>query len=113
MERDLKVYLEDIIESAKLIENYLDGVSDFDFGKDIGTQDKVIRRLEVIGEAVKNLPDFFREKHKSIPWRQIAGMRDVLTHEYFDVKVRRIWKVAKEDLPKLKNAVVSILQEMD
>lgn len=112
MERDLKVYLDDIVESVVLIESYLKGISESNFDGDVGVQDKVIRRLEVIGEAVKNLPDDFRKSYPDIPWRQIAGMRDVLTHEYFNVKVRRIWKTAKEDLPKLKTAVISILDKM-
>jgi uncharacterized protein with HEPN domain len=109
MKRDARVYLEDILESIVLIEEYVKGVSESDFNTDTGTQDKVVRRLEVIGEAVKNLPQEFREKHPDTPWKQIAGMRDMLTHEYFNVKIRRVWKVVEKDLPKLKTEAKSIL----
>jgi len=70
-----------------------------------------LRRLEIIGEAVKNIPDDFRAKYPDIPWRQIAGMRDILIHAYFGVELRRVWKVVKEDLPELKLKILKILDE--
>ena len=72
----------------------------------------MLRRLEIIGEAVKNIPDDFRAKYPDIPWRQIAGMRDVLIHAYFGVNLRRVWKVIKEDLPEIKLKILKILDEI-
>ncbi len=69
-----------------------------------------MRRLEIIGEAVKNVPEDFRTKYPDIPWRQIAGMRDVLIHAYFGVNLRRVWKVIKEEIPELKLKILKILE---
>lgn len=105
MKRGEDVYLQDIIESAALIEEYIRDVSKETFVQDIGIQDKVIRRLEVIGEAVKHIPEETRSEHPDIPWREIAGMRDILTHEYFGLELPRIWKTAVEDVPALRERV--------
>ncbi len=83
-----------------------------EFYEDSIVQDAVLRRLEIIGEAVKNVPDDFRAKYPDVPWRQIAGMRDVLIHAYFGVNLRRVWKVVKEDLPGLKLKILKILEEI-
>ena len=72
-------------------------------------QDGVIRQLEIIGEAVKNLPDSFREKHPHIPWQDIAGTRDKLIHHYFGVSLDEVWLMVQRDVPVLKAAVVEIL----
>lgn len=71
-----------------------------------------MRRLEIIGEAVRNLPENFREKYPSIPWRQITGTRDKLIHEYFGVDIGLTWQVVKSDLPKLKRQILALLKEM-
>lgn len=71
-----------------------------------------MRRLEIIGGAVKNIPEDFRTKYPDIPWRQIVGMRDVLIHAYFGVNLRRVWKVIKEDIPELKLKILKILKEL-
>ena len=90
MKKDIRVFIQDILESIKLIEDYAKGVSEEDFlDKDNNLQmkDAIIRRLEIIGEAVKNIPDGFKRKYPNIPWKQISGMRDILIHEYFGVKL--------------------------
>lgn len=83
------------MDSILLVEKYAKGVSQAEFSKNRALQDAIIRRLEIIGEAVKNLPDSFRTKNPEIPWKKIAGMRDVLIHEYFDVDLILTWKVGE------------------
>ena len=85
MKKNPKIFLEYIQESILLIEEYAIGLSQADFLKKRSLQDAIIRRLEIMREAVKNLPMSFRSKHTQIPWKQIAGMRDILIHEYFEV----------------------------
>jgi uncharacterized protein with HEPN domain len=92
---------------------YMAGLrSDDDFYNNTQLQDAVLRRLEIIGEAAKNVPEEFRKQYPDIPWKQIAGMRDVLIHEYFGVKLRRALKAAKEDIIDLKTKILKIKQDL-
>jgi uncharacterized protein with HEPN domain len=111
MRKDPKIYLTHIMQSIVLIEKYLDGVSLETFLNSEEKQDLVSRRLEIIGEAVKQLPDDFRKEHPGIPWRDIGDMRNVLIHVYFDLDYTIIWKTATELVPKLKEQIEEILQK--
>ena len=104
------VYLQDILERIKHIQKFLDGVSEDEFYENVEKQDAVLRRLEIIGEAVKHLPEEIRENHPDIPWRQIAGMRDIIIHEYFGVTLEMIWIVATVDILDLKTKMDEIIK---
>lgn len=85
MKRDPQVFILHILESIQLIEDYARDIILHEFQRNRAIQDAIIRRLEIIGEAVKNLGGPFKAKHSEIPWKSMAGMRDILIHEYFDV----------------------------
>ena len=112
MSRDYKVYLEDIIESTRKINSYISGFASMDeLARDSKTFDAVVRNLEVIGEATKNVPYSVREKHPDIEWKSIAGLRDILIHAYFSVDLEIIWDILKNKLPALELKVEAILSD--
>jgi uncharacterized protein with HEPN domain len=92
VKKDPEVFVAHILDSIKLIELYSKNTAETKFRKKTEVQDAIIRRLEIIGEAVKNLTPAFKAKYPDIPWKQIAGMRDILIHEYFDVDLSLTWK---------------------
>ncbi len=109
MKRDIGLYIDDILESIQKIEKYTQDLTEEQFSRNTQTQDAVLRRLAIIGEAVKNLPADLKEKHKQIPWKQIAGARDIFVHEYFGVGIERVWEAIHQNLPELKTLVEKLL----
>ena len=105
MIKDPAIFLAHILESIEKIENYLAEISEEEFMSDYEKQDAVVRRLEVIGEAVKNLPDATKIQFTEIEWNKIIAMRNLLIHEYFGVDMKLVWNVMKKRLPELKEVI--------
>jgi len=110
MSRGVKILLEEILEAIDLLQRYTAGLTLESFAKDVEKQDSVTRRLEIIGEAAKGIPEDLRSKYPTIPWRDITGARDVLVHEYFRIDLEMAWDMVHEDLPALKQEVERILE---
>ncbi len=108
MKKDPIIFLEHIIECIGNIESFMKDVSKDYLFANVEKQSAVIRQLEIIGEAVKNIPLSIRKKYPRIPWTEIAGMRDKLMHHYFGVDLNTVWKVIKDDLPHLKREIQNI-----
>ncbi|MCG2689905.1 DUF86 domain-containing protein [Candidatus Parcubacteria bacterium] len=108
MKKDFKIFLAHIIESCNFVEKFIINVSKDEFKRNEEKQSAVIRKIEIIGEATKNLPLSFRKQHPQIDWKGAAGMRDVLIHDYFGVDLNLTWKVAQE-LASFKKQVEEVL----
>lgn len=112
MTRDVQDYIEDIAEQIRKIEKFTAKITTVeDFRENEMAVYACIRALEIMGEAVKHVPDDFRQKYPQIPWRKIAGIRDVLIHAYFGVDVRVIWQTINISLPEIEPVFEKILTE--
>lgn len=109
--REHALYLKDILAAIDSIERFIEGMDLGDFQADDKTTSAVIRKLEIIGEAVKQLPEEVRQKNPQVPWKEMAGMRDKLIHFYFGVDYILVWRAINESLPHVKQEIQKILQE--
>jgi uncharacterized protein with HEPN domain len=109
MKRDDTVYLRHILDAIELIEGYTKGMSENEFLSASMAHDAVVRQIEIIGEAARNVSDTFREKHAKIPWGKIIGIRNKIIHEYFNVNYAIVWDTITDDLPVLKKSIKNIL----
>ena len=101
MPRDFKVYLDDILEAIDRIRRYTAGMDGNLFRSDLKTQDAVIRNLEIIGEAVRQIPDEVRQQSPAVEWRKISGLRDILIHQYFGIDLEIVWDIVSQKLDGL------------
>jgi uncharacterized protein with HEPN domain len=111
MKKEPMVLINHMIESISLINEYTQNLTLGDFISKKEVQDAVIRRLEIIGEAARHLPAEFSAKYPAVPWRKVAGMRNILIHEYFGVDLNLTWNVVKVDLPELEKQLGAIKPE--
>jgi len=106
--RDPDILLDDILAALDKIVRFTDGMSRDNFLTDERTIDAVVRNLEIVGEAVRQLPESFKDRHRQIQWWQIAGMRNRIVHDYFGVDHEIIWQVVSISVPELRARIVSL-----
>ena len=102
--------LKDILEAINRIQRYVGAMSQAEFLQNTEKQDAVVRNVEIIGEAVRNLPADFKQRHASVQWAQISGMRDRLIHQYFGVNWDILWDVVQDKIPALRTSVEQLLR---
>ena len=90
------------------IAEYLTGINSASFLEDHKTQDAVVRNCEIIGEAIKHIPDDYRNQHSTVDWRGLAGLRDVLIHQYFGVDYSAVWEIATNECPLYRDAICAL-----
>jgi uncharacterized protein with HEPN domain len=112
MQKD-KAYLKDMLDAISDIEVFIANINEAEFYKNKEKKYAVVRALEIIGEAAKNLSKELRAKHKEIPWKEIVGMRDKLIHWYFGIKWELVWQTVKNKIPELKNQLLKISREQN
>ena len=113
MKREAGDFIEDIINAMNKALKFVEGMSYEEFAKDDKTVFAVIRAIEIIGEAVKNIPEDIRKKYPEIPWKGMAGMRDKVIHGYFGVDIKVVWDTVKKRIPELKPLVEKMLEELE
>jgi len=109
MKRNLFLFVSDILDCIQNIDSFLNGVSKEDFIKNLEKQSAVVRQLEIIGEATKNIPEDFKKLHPNVSWHKAMAMRNILIHEYFGVEMKIVWKTVESNLPVLKKTAQGLL----
>ncbi|WP_445474194.1 HepT-like ribonuclease domain-containing protein [Methanococcoides methylutens] len=110
--KDPEVFIRHILDSIEKIEAFTYNKTEDDFFSDVQLQDATIRRIEIIGEASKNIPEEFKRQYQEIPWSEMARTRDKLIHGYFGVDLELTWDIIAHDLPELKTKIEQILEEL-
>ncbi|MBL6983626.1 MAG: DUF86 domain-containing protein [Anaerolineales bacterium] len=113
MSREFRFYLEDILEACRRIKLYTDGLSFDQFVENNLVYDAVLRNIEIIGEAVKQVPIDIRDQHPEVEWRRIAGMRDIVAHHYFSIHDEIIWDIVENKIPALQEQIKTVLENLN
>lgn len=113
MERQFNLFVQDILDSIKNIEEFVGNMSFDDFCGDEKTKSAVVLKIEVIGEAARNIPKEIKAQYKDIPWKDMVGMRNKISHFYFGIDYKIVWKVIKERLPGIKPEIDRILKDLE
>lgn len=111
MSKDPKILLQHILESVEILQSYLADIGEDQFLKDFEKQDAVERRLQIIGQAIIQLPQEFKDQHTAIEWARIAGLRNRLVHEYLDIDHLLIWNIINKSLPKFKESIQQLIED--
>lgn len=109
--REWRLFLEDILESIELIEDYVEDMEFDTFQRDRKTCDAVVRNFEIIGEAARDISDEIKSKYQDVDWKGMIGLRNRIAHVYFGVNLRIIWEILKNELPTLKEKIKEILEK--
>lgn len=110
LSRDVILFVDDVLNSISKIEKYIEGFDYNSFLKDIKTQDAVVRNLEIIGEAVKNISKYYKFDESIVPWRKIIALRNILAHEYFGINENIIWDVCVNKLSVIKKECEKLIE---
>ena len=113
MKRKISFYIRDILQNIEIAEDFIHGMSREEFENDRKTLYAVLRAIEVIGEATKHVPAEIRDRHLEIPWKEMAGMRDKVIHDYIDVDVESVWLVVKDRIVGIKPLIQKVLRELE
>ena len=113
MKKDPRIFIEHILECIELIEEYTEKTSEDTFLKSRLLQDAIIRRILIIGEAVKNIPQEVKDRYSDIPWKRIAGMRDILIHVYWGIDLHLTWNVVIKEIYEFKKKVLEIQKDLN
>lgn len=110
--RDVRLFVNDILESSEKIQKWIQGMTYEKFSQDTMIQDAVVRNLEIIGEAAKNIPEDLRAQHPKIPWKRVAGFRNIAIHDYFGVDLETVWKIATQGITEIKPHLQTMLESL-
>ena len=112
-EKNYQIYILDMLEAIEKIQEYTDGLTEVEFSQNLLVQDAVVRRFQIIGDAVGRVPGEIREKFIIIPWKKIIAFRNLIIHDYAMVKYTEIWRVIQDELPKLQKQLVVVKQTLE
>jgi uncharacterized protein with HEPN domain len=113
MNRDVSLYLRDILQYMQDAQDFVRGVARERFAADKKTLYATVRAIEVIGEATKNIPEDLRRRHPAVPWKEMAGMRDKLIHAYVGIDIETVWLTVTDRIPALRPLIARVLAEME
>lgn len=112
MNRDYHLFLQDIVDAIDAITDFLGNMRYEEFLEDGKTHSAIVWKIQVIGEATKNVPRTIRQRYPAVPWKEMAGMRDRIAHSYFGIDYEIVWNVIKDRLPEIKPQIQSILNDL-